>query len=209
MRAEWLQRHPGADAVIVIFGGWAIGPTVWAHLRTGADVLHVSDYRSLADDLPDLSAYPTRSLIAWSFGVASYALWQVARPDPFQRRVALCGSTVPVDRQKGIPPQMVRMTSDNLSHAGFQQFLTRCHGAEQPAQDIDVAARRAELDAIAARDYGGLSQTWDRIWIATDDRIFPPANLRRAWAATAGVVREIAAPHLPFARWSRFDEVLA
>ena len=207
MRVAWIRKSEGADAVVVIFGGWAVGPQVWLTLQSAADLLFVSDYRSLDAALPELGHYTRRSLIAWSFGVANYAQWQVGRRDVFQHKVALCGSMTPVDRLAGIAPERVKLTADRLSQASFASFLTRCFGAEQPPQPIDIAARRAELLAIAARDYTA-QVIWDRVWIARQDQIFPLANLQRAWAGNTAL-RLIDAPHAPFAQWARLDQVLA
>lgn len=209
MKLDWLRHRAGATEAIVIFTGWAIGPQVWTHLETEADLLLVSDYRTLDLNLPDLGRYRCRSLVAWSFGVASYALWQATRPDPFQRKVAICGSTAPVNRLTGIAPQIMQMTIDGLSEASFQHFLTRCFGSGQPRHPIDVAARRTELEAIRARDYTAPTQHWDRVWIGAEDRIFPLASMNRAWADAGDAPRVIDAPHAPFGRWARFAELLA
>ena len=209
MKHCWLHRGAGATDLIVIFGGWAIGPQVWSGLQAEADLLLVWDYATLDLDLPDLRQYRSRTLVAWSFGIASYALWQAPRPDPFTRKVAICGSMTPVHSLTGIAPRVVQLTIDTLSDANFQHFVTRCFGAEQPPQPIDIAARRAELEAIRGRDYSGLAQHWDRVWIGTEDRIFPLANMKRAWADAGNALRVIDAPHAPFALWSSFAEVLA
>ena len=212
MRLSWLQNRPGAMAVIVVFGGWGLGPGVVRHLSGDADVLWVEDYRDLSTPLPDLRAYRHRSLVAFSFGVAAYGHWQAGRADLFDRRVAVCGSPVPVDRVFGIPPAVFRRTRDRLTSAGFVKFAARCHGhghdaaAGVPVADLDALG--TELDAVAARGVAPLIR-YDRIWIARGDRIFPLANLRRAWAAQAQAVRETDAPHAAFWAWHAWDQVLA
>ena len=207
MRVDWLRKTEGADEVIVIFGGWAVGPQIWLTLQSAADLLFVSDYRNLDAALPELGGYAARSLIAWSFGVATYALWQAGRVDPFQCKVALCGGMTPVNRLTGIAPQRLQVTANSLSQASFAVFQTRCFGTEQPEQPIDLAACRAELLAIAARDYP-VQVVWDRVWIARQDQIFSLTNMQWAWAGCAAV-RRIDAPHAPFAQWSRLQDVLA
>jgi pimeloyl-[acyl-carrier protein] methyl ester esterase len=206
VQQRWLKRQSGATELIVVFGGWAIGPAVFSHLTTSADLLYLSDYTSLEYDLPDFSAYQSRSLVAWSFGVASYGHWQQGRPDPFSRKVALNGSMAPADRQTGIAPKVLQKTIDTLSQDSFQVFLNRCFNAPQPHHPVDVPARRAELIAIQARGSAATDLSWDRVWISGKDRIFSPANMKRAWP---GATLLPDAAHVPFSTWSSWDEVLA
>lgn len=205
MHYKWLQQGLGASDLIVIFGGWAIGSGVFEDLETTADVLFVSDYRDLDFELPDLYQYKTRTLVAWSFGVASYCYWQQGHPDPFSRKVALNGSMNPVDRLCGIEPRVLQRTIDALSNESFQIFLSRCFGEEQPRQSIDTSACRAELVAIQQRDYSQVIQVWDKVWISRDDQIIPFKNLQRAWGDQAVV---LGAPHVPFDMWTTWKEIL-
>ncbi|MFS4582590.1 pimeloyl-ACP methyl esterase BioG family protein [Phaeobacter sp. C3_T13_0] len=204
MDIRWLKRNNAAD-VIVVFGGWAIGPEVFPHLDGLQDVVFVNDYTEIDAELPDLSGYREVSLLAWSFGVASYGHWQAGRDDPFHRKVAVNGTLTPVDDALGIPVQVMEKTAETLSSASFSQFLRRAFNARQAPIDIDVTARRAELQAVAMRG-AGPDTDFDLVWISAQDRIFPAENQRRAWAGQT--VREREAPHAPFATFSTWQEVL-
>lgn len=205
MEIRWLKQNNAAE-VVVVFGGWAVGPEVFAHLAGEQDVLFVSDYRDLERDLPDLSTYGRVSLVAWSFGVAAYGHWQHGRRDPFDCKVAVNGSLAPVSRDKGIPPVAMQKTTETLSPEAYQLFLTRVFGSRQPVAEIDVAARRQELLAVQARG-AAPDPGFDRIWISARDKIFPAANLARAWAGQA--VQSCDAAHMPFDRFATWEEILA
>jgi pimeloyl-[acyl-carrier protein] methyl ester esterase len=211
MQVRWLKQGAGRDEVIVVFGGWAIGSQCFAHLTGGQDVLFVDDYRDLTGELPDLSAYARRRLVAWSFGVAAFGHWQselgqLGRRMAFDSRVAVNGSLTPVHPKTGIPPRVFRQTEAGLSEASFQDFLTHSFNAPQPWQSFDAALHHAELLAVEAR---GAAPTcaWDRIWISGQDRIFPAQNLERAWADQPDAIRRIDAPHVAFAAWSAWQEL--
>ncbi|WP_259780336.1 pimeloyl-ACP methyl esterase BioG family protein [Aestuariispira ectoiniformans] len=207
MQVGWLKQTADASGIIVIFGGWAVGSGVFSHLQGDQDLLFVDDYRTLDSDLPDLSAYSQRTAVAWSFGVAAFAHWLAGRPDIFNRKVAITGSLSPVDRRMGIPPVVFERTVKGLTEESYQGFLALCFGEAQPRQDIDVDARRAELEAV--RDRGSAPDTqFDRIWISRNDRIFPAANLTRSWEAQADRVLTVDAPHVPFPLWHHWNEVL-
>ncbi|MCX8509610.1 MAG: DUF452 family protein [Rhodobacteraceae bacterium] len=209
MDFHWLKRTEGARRIIVFFGGWAIGPAPLAHLTGPEDVLFADDYRDLAANLPNLSAYDHRALIAFSFGVGAFGHWQAGRGLSFDRRVAINGSLSPIDTRTGIPPRTFQRTLDGLTPDSFQSFLALCSGdAPPPAQLFDLPARRDELIATATRGPAPACP-WDRIWISSTDRIFPPANLARAWEDQPDRIRHLDAPHLPFAQFQSWQEILA
>ena len=207
MKHVWLKQSEGASRVLVVFGGWAIGAEVFSSLQSHDDILFISEYRDLDYALPDLSHYHHRILVAWSFGIASYCHWQAKNKDVFERKIAINGSMIPIDREKGIPPQAMQKTIDTLSNASFQIFLTRAHNAKVAEIKIDVGAREAELIAVLERG-AAPAQQWDRIWLSQKDRIFPPANMERAWAQQAHAVKRIDEPHVPFHHWQNWDEVI-
>lgn len=208
MKWSWLRRS-GSDHLIVVFGGWALGSAPFRHLDGPQDVLLAEDYRNLDAALPaEAESYDRRDLIAFSFGVAAFGHWRAQQGESFARRVAVNGTLAPVDRRTGIPPVVMQKTTDTMSVETFQGFLARCHDIPQPDTRIDVAARKDELECVASR--GPAPDTrFDRIWISGNDRIFPPANQCRAWAAQVDGIRRIDAPHVPFHRWENWSEVLA
>lgn len=206
MQVKWLKRSHDANEIIVVFSGWAIGPDVFAHLKGDQDLLFVDDYRRLNSDLPDLSAYDRRSLVAWSFGIAAYGHWQAEQPGLFHRTVAINGSLTPVDRRLGIPPAVFERTVEGLSEESYQAFLGHCFGERQPYQPIDVTARQAELKAV--RDRGPApALTFDHVWISRNDRIFPAVNLTRSWQDRADHLHMLDAPHVPFSAWDNWNEL--
>lgn len=207
MNVTWVKKTADARRVVVIFGGWAIGPDVFSAIAGNEDVLFVSDYRTLSGDLPDLSAYEMRALVAWSFGVAAFAHWQADRPARFERTIAIAGSETPVDDLCGIPTAIFEKTVATLSAQSYQGFLMRCHNRRVAEQAIDIDARREELIAVRARG-AAPSWRWDRVYIAVQDRIFPPASLQRAYADRALDLCPIEAPHVCFGAFPDWDAVL-
>ncbi|SLN37933.1 hypothetical protein PSA7680_01848 [Pseudoruegeria aquimaris] len=204
MEGTWI-RQGGAERVICVFGGWGLGPEAAGGLPCDADLYWLRDYRTLDAALPDFSRYSSRVLVAWSFGVAAYGHWQEGRADGFDTRVALCGSPAPVDRRLGIPPRTYEATQGGLSPESFAAFAGLCHGKPVTPGEVDIAALGEELAAVKARG-AAPAVAWDLAVIALQDRIFPPGNLRRAFAGTP--IRELDAPHVPFAALSRWEDLL-
>lgn len=207
MKARWL-RNRQAPEVIVIFGGWALGPAVFSHLQTTADVLFVEDWRDLEEDLPQLATITNATLVAYSFGVAAAGHWLAAHPFAFRRKIAVSGTLFPVDAARGIPPAQVHATSKALSPATLARFAARA-GAEPPSEP-DIPALQAELHATEMRGPApacASAYSFDRIWLGRHDRIFPPANLARAWAGHP--VQWLETGHTPFPLWRDWSDLWA
>ncbi len=205
MKTRWLQRD-GADALILVFGGWALGAAPFAHLGGAADVLLLSDYRSLDFDLEPLRPYARRSLIAYSFGVATAGHALASGELNFGRKVAICGSLNPADEHLGIPPERVRQTADQLTETSLRQFARRA-GSPLP-EASDIPALRDELHAVIARGPAP-DPGFDRIWLGRNDRVFLPENLEAAWRMQTDRVRWLEAGHNPFAAFIDWRDLLA
>jgi len=205
MRSQWLKRN-GADDLIVVFGGWALGAAPFAHLSGSVDVLLLSDYRTLDFDVEPLAPYARRSLIGYSFGVAAAGHALASTELTFDRKVAACGSLHPSDERYGSPPERVRQTADNLSETSLRQFARRA-GSPLP-EASDIPALRDELLAVIARGPAP-DPGFDRLWLARADRIFPPENLEAAWRNQAEQVRWLETGHNPFPAFGDWRDLLA
>ncbi len=206
MKRHWLARS-GTETLTLAFGGWALGPAPFANLSGGGDVLVVDDYSELDDPLPELAQYDRVDLIAYSFGVASSAHWMSMTGFAPQRRIAVAGTLSPADAQKGIAPEMIRATADQLSADSFARFCRRA-GLEGPAPKIDIDAARAELYAVI--DRGPAPETsFNRIWIPKQDRIIPTRAQETAWAGQQQAIRHVPGPHVPFRKGQGWADWLA
>ncbi|MBX2849752.1 MAG: DUF452 family protein [Acidiferrobacterales bacterium] len=211
---SWLHRHKKAQNLIVFFNGWGMGQDFIKHLNCDAntDVMVATDYQDLSIDIPNIDAYQHRSVIAWSFGVANYSVWQQHRPDYFDTKVAINGTIQGVDRLLGIPERVVQHTIDTLSHESYKEFLSRCLNlTEHKVGDIEeseLALKKQELNSIKDRNYSVNGEIkWDNVWISQNDRIFPFKNQMRAWQNHSFSI--INAAHAPFSLWHTWHEILS
>jgi len=195
MRRHWVQRA-GTSDLILVFGGWALGPAPFAQLTGAGDVLVVDGYSDLDDALPERTQYDRVDLLAFSFGVASAAHWMAATGCVPTHLTAVSGTLAPADADIGIPPDRIRATADGLCDDSFARFCRRA-GLTGPAPVIDIAAARAELHAVIHR--GPAPRTmFDRIWIPTRDRIIPTSAQEAAWTGQQPAIRRSPGPHVPF-----------
>ncbi len=206
MKQQWLSRS-GTQEVLLVFGGWALGPAPFQGLSGDADVLFLDDYTRLDNPLSDLAQYDRVTLIAFSFGVASAAHWLTQIGLQTDRLIAVSGTLSPADAEHGIAPYMIRATAEQLSAASFAKFCRRA-GLAGPCPEIDIDAAQSELYAVIERGTAP-DHKFDRIWIPQKDRIIPTQAQQAAWAGQQDAVREISAPHVPFAAGQSWKEWIA
>lgn len=216
---NWLKHDDNAENVIVFFNGWGFDERVVKHLVINEDtnVLIISDYSNLNFELPDLSRYQHRSLIAWSFGVANYSAWQQNHLDIFDSKIAINGTTQGVNRQLGIAKKVVQHTIDTLCRDSFKEFICRCYNHNYPLDivhlvdnvtDTELNTKKTELQLINERDYSNTANlTWDNVWISQQDNIFPSKNQKNAWHDKP--ITLIGSTHAPFGQWLNWQDLLA
>ena len=152
-------------------------------------------------------------LLAWSMGVRVAADTLAGLSLPWERRLAVGGTMTPVDDERGIPEATFRATLAGFSGQSMLRFRRRMCGSS--AESARIAALplhrrlddlREELDALWRRVEKSPAPAfnWDAALIGSSDRIFPPENLRRAWAGVPQTER-------PTAHYDRalFNELLS
>lgn len=207
MKQAFIGDSGENDRLILIFAGWGVDCNLFSDLHfAGYDVMVLWGYADDDFDESFLAAYSEIYLFAWSFGVyvASSMMERLVR-FPLMLRVAINGSVTPVDDMTGIPDAIFQGTLEGLDERNLAKFYRRMCGTQQdykrfmakmPHRDIDDL--KLELKRIFEMSRGGTVDVsgWDRAVIADDDRIFPPANLSRAWQSLPRV-RHISGGHLP------------
>ncbi len=115
MKSVWLNKKNNKN-IIIFFAGWSFDETPFKHLDCDDnDVLIIYDYNTLLipEELNDLSTYENKTLIAWSMGVFVACKLKDLFTD-FDNKIAINGTTSPVDDTYGIPIRMFELT---LKHA--------------------------------------------------------------------------------------------
>ena len=196
MKTHWIQKND-SGSLIIFFGGFASDENLLKSYSFGDfDVLMVFDYSSLDLEIPpEVSDYAEVYHVAWSFGVwaADFALEKLPAA---KARIALCGSPHPVDDMLGIPRAVFCGTLENFDERNKEKFLARVFGARNASKFRALRAARsageekAELESLA-RGFGAFGASpanWTRAIAALQDKIFPLANLKRAWGDKLEVI---------------------
>lgn len=205
MRFHRFITDSSSSRLLLIFAGWGMDEKPFAGINPhGYDVAVVWDYRSLqADFIPELMDYDEILIAAWSFGVAAASQFILDHPElPVTSRVAINGTQHPVDDRLGIPKAIFQGTLEGLTSRTLSKFHLRMAGSSQRYQQFsanlptrEITELRDELTAIGQRNVPLI--TWDRAYIADNDRIIPTANHQKAWEAEACSVHTFSGAHLP------------
>ena len=210
MNIDFLRRS-GSPTLELFFAGWGMDsrPFAWA-----ADAPHTADcdfavcydYTDIQLDKVNqanaqLHGYSKVRVRAWSLGVYAASLVLPDMGCAISTAVAINGTLWPVDDELGIPHAVYDATAANLTAESLERFNRRMCGAHRavfeqrrPLRSVD--SLRAELLHIreCAADRTRPQFTgWTQAVLSSRDKIFPIANMRRAWAATPQL--ELDEPH--------------
>ena len=205
MNIDFLRRA-GCPTLELFFAGWGMDsrPFAWA-----ADSPHTAhcdfavcyDYSDMALDAEALRPYSEVRVRAWSLGVYAASLVLPGLHCAVSSALAINGTLTPVDDTLGIPVAVYDATLENLSAESVDRFNRRMCGAHRaifesrrPLRSVD--SLRAELLHIreCAADRSRPQFTgWTQAVLSSRDKIFPIANMRRAWPATPQL--ELDEPH--------------
>ena len=205
MNIDFLRRC-GSPTLELFFAGWGMDSRAFAW---AADSPHTAscdfavcyDYTDMELDGAAIRTYSEVRVRAWSLGVYAASLVLPGLGCNVRRAVAINGTLWPVDDELGIPHAVYDATAASLSAESLERFNRRMCGAHRPVFEArrpmrTVDSLRAELLHIrnSAADRSRPQFTgWTQAVLSSRDRIFPIANLRRAWAATPQL--ELDEPH--------------
>lgn len=199
---------------LLYFSGWGFPADTLGVSAPGYDVYVVWDYTDSGEDAIDpdslVADYDEVVVVAWSFGVRVAADYLTGCRARVTRTIAVNGTEAHVDDGRGIPHAIFDGTLRGLSAQTFYKFMQRACGSSAASREyfnqIKPLVREADMESLGtelalfgrtAPLAGGYS--WSVVLIGECDRIFPPDNQRRAWAANTDVRTLPGADHyIPF-----------
>lgn len=212
MNTQWINCQNN-NQLIIFFNGWGMSDSVLLEMdHSGFDVLMVNDYRSLGLEMPDISGYEKKYLIAWSMGVWASGVCSI----DVDKSIAINGTPAPVNNQSGIDPVILSGTHKNWNEASRKKFNRRMAGSTHLFENqkhlfsiMPVELQKTELQCI---EWHALHSDMDRKWslaiIGTDDAVFTPQNQQKYWDGKAEICR-IKMPHWPFDHFKNWNTILS
>jgi len=217
MKQRWLNQNNNKK-LIVYFSGWSMDGSEVAHLDpTDFDVLCFYDYRKIESaDLP--KNYDQYLLISWSFGVFSalHSLKMGEMPE-FTQKLAINGTTIPVDSESGIPPEVFQKTLESYRAETRLKFLRRTCGSKQNLEKLlsqgalrDVAEQMDELAALGDYFKSNVleSNFYTKAIVSDKDFIIPTLNQYHFWETQGVKPIRVPGAHLPFFQWNSWQELI-
>lgn len=201
-----------SSTLLLLFAGWGMDASVLRGVDCGdCDVAVVYDYRDISETKvleTLLLQYKCVNVVAWSFGVyaASRVLGGFA-DDRIGRRIAINGTTTPIDENRGIAPAIFTGTLAGMNDRNLRKFYRRmCISAAEFADFCSNNMSARPVDELIAElaAFGSEVErqphavfTWDYAVVGRNDAIFPVEAQRRAWAGTTTIVFETDCGHWP------------
>ncbi|MDL2251806.1 DUF452 family protein [Odoribacter sp. OttesenSCG-928-J03] len=215
MKIEWLNKK-GQNELIIFFNGWGMDINAVKHLEGDFDVLMFYDYRTLQllDELPDLTGYDKKYVIAWSMGVwaASNICYSWNDVDMF---VAINGTERPVCDSYGIPCNIYSMTEKGMNERGREKFFFRMLKNREevalfgPHKPVRLLEEQLEELTHIREESETHRQTvnWSRAFISDYDIIFPVQNQHNWWDSRTQVI-SVDSGHYPFYNLKNWNDIL-
>lgn len=201
MNIRWLKRE-NTGRLILVFGGWSTTPDMYSDVGApGWDVLICSGFDGSEFDADLLNGYPTVWLYAWSLGVSAAS--RMLPADKITVGIAINGTETPRHDSMGIPCAIFDGTRDTLSERNLQKFRMRMCGSASTFRslsskfaDCEIEQLKHELD-WAASDCEVSAPYWKRVYISSEDRIFPTCAQENGWSLHKAhpEITHLQAPH--------------
>jgi hypothetical protein len=197
MKVFWHKKE-GNKRLLFLFNGWGFDPKIFQDTVLPChDVVSVYDYSDTDPMQFDFTkSYVEVKIMAWSYGVFVADFFSDFIFN-LRKAVAVNGSTTPVDDEKGIPVKIFLATMNSFNVVNREKFYIRLVGGlsayklfagKLPDRSLDNQLDELKfLYHLSAKNRsGGLK--WNIAVISTHDRIFPLANMKRAWGDRAMIV---------------------
>jgi biotin synthesis protein BioG len=219
MKCVWLNKQNNKN-LIVFFAGWSFDEKPFIALDCGEnDVLIVYDYNSLfiPKELKDLSSYENKTLIAWSMGVFVACKLKDLFTD-FDKKIAINGTTSPVNDTYGIPIRMFELTLKHAQKGLEGKFYQNLFTTEEeynlyssyPVQR-QIENRVSELENLYTLiknekelDCIGF---YDLAIVSDYDKIIPPQNQIECHKKNSTPVVTVPYGHFPYYHFSNWKEL--
>lgn len=214
MKTKLCKAQMPAQTLKIAFLGFTGGEEMSRMFECGAqdevsesyDLLLVWDYADWEFDYGLLGNYKSVRLFAWSLGVCASALTFSGFGQRIDRAFAFAGTLHPVDDTKGIPFAIYDQTENTLCDKTLRKFLLRICGGLAFARTypcfsakFDIGRLKEELREVKRQSelHPKPDFHFDRAFVPTKDRIFPPENQLCAWE-NATSVEQIPCEHFDF-----------
>ena len=184
-------KQKGSSRLTLFFAGWGMGEGLLAPLSEGADdVMLCFDYRDLQFDAAPLAAYASIRVVAWSMGVWVASQVLQGKDFPYQMKLAVNGTLLPIDDGQGIPEAVFSGTLARFSEQTLVRFRRRMCGSVEEVKAFlahhpyrSAGELREELAALAETVARSDMPCflWDRAVVGLRDKIFLADNQMNFW----------------------------
>ncbi len=220
MKSVWLNKQNNKN-LIVFFAGWSFDEKPFITLNnTGYDILVVYDYNSLfiPEELKDFSTYENKTLITWSMGVFVACKLKNLFSD-FNRKIAINGTTSPVDDIYGIPIRMFELTLKHAQKGLEGKFYQNLFSTDEEYQlyasypvQRPIENRVSELEKLYTliENENNLESVgfYDLAIVSDLDKIIPPKNQIECHNKNSTPVITVPYGHFPYYHFASWKEII-
>lgn len=211
MQTYWLHTNKESSSLIIFFSGFAGHYSHYKHLKSNINVLLCYDYHDFIFEV-DVSEYNDVWLVSYSMGVSIVArLFQsLQNRAKITKKIAFSGTNIGIDRTFGLHPIIFQHTIkkfnlDEFKHIIFGKNINQTKGF----YFAEPSYLKSELQCLYDFCKTPLDTTinWDRIYIATKDKLFSPQVCYQAFSNNNKSIFELHTWHYPFFMFNTWEEL--
>ena len=220
MKSFWLNKQNNKN-LIVFFTGWSFDEKPFSTLNCGNnDILFVYDYNDLSipKDLNDFSSYENKTLITWSMGVFVACKLKDLFTD-FDKKIAINGTTSPVDDIYGIPVRMFELTLKHAQKGLEGKFYQNLFQTEEEYQlystypvQRTIENRVSELENLYTliKNENNLDSVkfYDFAIVSDFDKIIPPKNQIECHKKNSTPIITVPYGHFIYYEFASWEELI-
>ena len=219
MKSKWLNKQNNKK-LIVFLAGWSFDDKPFEFLDCADyDVLFIYDYNelNLLNSLQNLENYEEKFLITWSMGVfVGYKFRQIF--ENFDYKIAINGTTTPVDNEFGIPIKMFELTLKYAKIGLEGKFYKNVfHTVEEFEKYSKTPVERTIDNRVTELEnlYEIIKNTktedtnfYDFALVSEFDKIIPPKNQLNSHEKNGVKVKKLEQGHSPFYNFSSWCDII-
>ena len=200
MNLTWLNKKNNKK-LIIFFNGWGMDNSVIKHLNpTSFDVLSICDYNELCE-LPDLSEYSEKFVIAWSMGVMVATLYNIGQ----KSSTAINGTLHPIHIDYGINPKVYKLMELGFNELSAPKFISKMFSGTIPELQLTRTPESQKSELTALKNYkANIDYKYNRVIVSDNDNIIPTQSQINFW----GNPEIIKNGHCPFFDYTNWEELL-
>lgn len=178
---------------ILFFNGWGMDESIISHIEVPSSTIltEIHSFHQYQEPEIDKDANEVY-VIGWSLGVICATEFYLKNKDRITNYIVINGSCDSFSRETGLPKRLSMLTARSWNEKNRETFnlkMNGCHMTMDKVSKRSVEDQKKELEYLMQNKevvYSDEMKEADskiKVYISSEEAIFPKQNLERCWAS--------------------------